>query len=313
MSDNVIVAKLPEVCVLMSTYNGEKYLKEQINSILAQKGVCVKLFVRDDGSSDNTLDILQEYADKGLLEIVTFGGNFGPAKSFMELLYYVGDKYDYYAFADQDDIWKEEKLSVAVSMIGKADRPKLYCSNWYLYQNNNDYGLFFPDNLEFSLIHVLCFNSFAGCTMLFNRSLVTYLINPEYRPSETLLKVRMHDTWIISAASLLGEILYDKNSYILHRIHGNNTAGLPDFNKWNIKRYIEIFVLHTSKLGYGASTLARDLMKLLPFADKEQTKIIKLFADAKHNKVALIRSKQIRKEWHGNRLRFVVKVLMGWL
>ena len=101
------------VCVLMSTYNGEKYLEEQIDSILAQKGCKVQLLVRDDGSSDGTIGILQKYHEEGYLEYYT-GENLKPAKSFMDLLYNA-PKAEYYASVSYThlDVYKRQAVSGA--------------------------------------------------------------------------------------------------------------------------------------------------------------------------------------------------------
>ena len=113
----------PRVSVLMSTYNGEKYLHEQINSILGQQGVEIHLLIRDDGSSDGTVEICKEYAKK--YNQITFyqGENLGVGKSFLDLLKHAPDA-DYYSFADQDDVWLEDKIIRAVTMIKKAEYKK---------------------------------------------------------------------------------------------------------------------------------------------------------------------------------------------
>ena len=98
-----------KVLVLMSTYNGEKYLREQIDSILGQRGVEVSLLVRDDGSTDATLTTLDEYKESGRLDYYC-GNNLGPARSFMHLLQNAPAS-DFYAFSDQDDKWMDDKLS----------------------------------------------------------------------------------------------------------------------------------------------------------------------------------------------------------
>lgn len=103
------------VQVVMSTYNGEKYLKEQIDSILSQEGVDVRLYIRDDGSSDRTTDILASYQEHKNVKIEK-GNNLGFAKSFLTALDEC-DEADYYAFSDQDDVWEKDKLSTAVQLI----------------------------------------------------------------------------------------------------------------------------------------------------------------------------------------------------
>ena len=89
------------ICVLMSTYNGGKFLREQINSILNQVNANITLLIRDDGSSDNTLGILKEYEEQNKLTFYS-GKNMGPAMSFIDLLFSAPEA-EYYAFADQDD------------------------------------------------------------------------------------------------------------------------------------------------------------------------------------------------------------------
>lgn len=107
------------VNILMSTYNGEKYLREQIDSIMNQTDVNIILTIRDDGSSDGTIQIIEEaknsYPDKIVLFI---GENVGYRKSFLELLKLSQDS-DYYGFADQDDVWLPEKCTKAIKCLKK--------------------------------------------------------------------------------------------------------------------------------------------------------------------------------------------------
>ena len=104
-----------KVAVMMSTYNGELYIEEQIESILQQPGVDVFLYIRDDGSSDGTLRILQKYSSTDKVHI-QYGKHIGIGNSFMELLWSLPDTYDYYSFSDQDDIWEKR------SNTGKKER-----------------------------------------------------------------------------------------------------------------------------------------------------------------------------------------------
>ena len=110
------------IAVAMSTYNGELYIKEQINSILEQKNVKVELFVRDDGSKDKTLGILETYGEKWNNIHFIKGENLGVGNSFMELLYSIGCEYEYYAFADQDDVWLPDKLNQGIAKIEDGDK-----------------------------------------------------------------------------------------------------------------------------------------------------------------------------------------------
>ena len=94
---------MKKVTILLSSYNGETYLDEQLESIEAQKDVQTRILVRDDGSTDHTCDILDQWQQKTNLKWYC-GENIGPARSFMDLLRQAGDSY-YYAFSDQDDYW----------------------------------------------------------------------------------------------------------------------------------------------------------------------------------------------------------------
>ena len=110
----------------MSTYNGECFLREQIESLLKQNNEDITILVRDDGSSDKTVGILEEYEKSGQLQAYS-GRNLKPARSFMELIDKAHiEEYDYYAFSDQDDIWLPDKVHVAVQAIQKYDVPAMY-------------------------------------------------------------------------------------------------------------------------------------------------------------------------------------------
>lgn len=123
---------MKRICVMLSTYNGEQYLREQLDSIYGQQGVDFHILVRDDGSSDGTLQILYEYRKKKGRMRVKEGTNLGSKKSFYELCFMAEaaeDVFDYYAFADQDDVWYPDKLSRAVKALDTVDG----CSDklWY--------------------------------------------------------------------------------------------------------------------------------------------------------------------------------------
>ena len=136
------------ILVLMSTYNGEKYLKEQIDSILAQKNVEVTIRVRDDGSTDGTIRILEEYQKCGKLNWYS-STNMGPAKSFLDLVYNAPLKYDYYAFCDQDDYWKEDKLYKAIERLEHFDdKPALYHCELEIVDENSHAAIVTPEEFE---------------------------------------------------------------------------------------------------------------------------------------------------------------------
>lgn len=212
---------MKNVTVLMSSYNGEKYIREQIDSILQQKDVKVTLLVRDDGSSDATLDILEDYQRKGFLTYFQ-GINCGPAKSFLKLLKECPSN-DYYAFADQDDIWMSNKLSAGISLLEHMSTiPALYSSNMRRVDKNgnniSEYALPSEVKTDFESVMTVSGRLF-GCTMIFNDRLAQIIKAkdiPEY--------IVMHDLWLALVASLYNGLIYDKNAYIKYRTHDSSVT-----------------------------------------------------------------------------------------
>lgn len=124
------------VCVLLSTYNGEKYLEEQLNSLIKQEDVELRILVRDDGSKDRTHEILDKWQKRGHINWYE-GKNKGAAQSFMDLIYNAPEA-DYYAFCDQDDVWLPEKLKVAIDKIRESNEamPCMYISSTFWWISN---------------------------------------------------------------------------------------------------------------------------------------------------------------------------------
>ena len=186
-----------KVAVMVSTYNGERFLREQIDCILAQTGVDIHLYIRDDGSSDSTISIINEYV-AGHENVTLFQGqNLGVGSSFMDLVYRVPNDYDFYAFADQDDNWLESKMRKGAEALVNEEGPALYCSNQILVdKDKNRLGLRHKEALDCSWMQIMCDNKISGCTMVWNRKLQELLSDPKRRPSPQLLAIRIHDVWV---------------------------------------------------------------------------------------------------------------------
>ena len=299
------------ICVLLSTYNGEKYLREQIDSILKQEGVKVELLVRDDGSIDSTLLILKEYESKNLLKILNSDKNLGPAPSFMELLYNSPDS-DFYAFADQDDIWKPKKLLTAVEMLNNISEPALYCSNQIIYENGIEKSLRFNKEPNYSLVNLICGNSISGCTMVMNYKLKEIL--NRYKISNDVLRIRMHDVWCLLVASITGKIIYDKDAYIDYRIHNSNTVGLG--KKGLMPKLLKLKKkLLCPYLQNGRSKIAKELLKIDSLS-MDDAIILKCFASYRNSfidKINILMNTNIRKNCDEKRFLFMLKVLFNWI
>lgn len=297
------------VAVLMSTYNGEKYLLRQIDSVLKQSGVKVELFVRDDGSSDTTKTILTEYAADHENVHVEFGENVGVGNSFMNMLYAAPDDFDYYAFCDQDDIWEEDKLSVAAEELKKAEA--------YLYTSNQEcvdkdgvtMGLRYSDDAKINLTpeSIMQNNMVAGCTMVFVNEFFKILTAEKNRPSEDLLYNRIHDVWVAFTAALYGKIIYDRRSFIRYRQHENNVVGIKPHKGEKLKK------IKNKKLRNGRSAIAREAYERFPELVREYPLVeLSAKADTFAGKRGLIgKRKEICNITGESKLGFIAKVMGG--
>ena len=206
---------MSKIVVLISTYNGVKYLKEQINSVLGQTDVDLDILVRDDGSTDGTLDLLKYYSCKYRNFSYYADKNIGAAKSFLDLVA-KAPVADYYAFCDQDDVWDPCKLKKAIEMIKSLpiDKPNLYYSNLRIVSADLSFSRMRFDeykkknNKYSALVENLC----AGCTAVFNYTAKRMM--SEQMPEEIL----MHDYWLYLLCSLLGNVIYDSNAFISYRL-----------------------------------------------------------------------------------------------
>ena len=217
---------MEKICILMSTYNGEKYLSEQLDSILNQEKVEVDILIRDDGSTDNTLKILENYSEKFKNVEYYIGKNIKSAKSFMDLVKH-SKTYKYYAFADQDDVWDRDKLFIGVSKLKEGYN--LYgCKKRSVDKNlnlitENDY-----EHKHFVLGSVILRGYIAGCTMVFD----DYLKNKVLESS--IERFQMHDTWFLRVAFCVGKVYFDKVAHMSYRQHDNNVYGgkISIFTRW---------------------------------------------------------------------------------
>ena len=215
---------MEKIAVLMSTYNGEKYLKQQIDSILKQSvNAKVDLWVRDDGSNDSTCEILQSYAKDGKLNWYS-GKNLHSALSFMNLIKNVKD-YDYYAFADQDDIWEVNKLKISLEKIRNFNNiPTLFFSNASLVDAElNPIGRnVYRNHPKLDFYTLCCAGGLLGCTMVFNDKLAESL-----RITPDRVNIIMHDFYAAQVCKALnGQIIYDHQPLVKYRQHSNNVVGV---------------------------------------------------------------------------------------
>lgn len=219
--------KNKSVLVLMSTYNGEKYLAEQLNSILNQKTMCkIDLLIRDDGSIDNTRDILKVYQEKIPNRItVILGENLGYNQSYFNLLQQASKKeYDYYAFSDQDDVWLDNKVQAAVNELDHFpdSEPNLYGGCSYLTDENlNKIGVTTRTDKPLSIFNLIIQNFLPGHSQMFNRKLINLVLEN----TKDISSIYVYDSWIVCSALLTGNVYFDSVPHTLYRQHGMNGLG----------------------------------------------------------------------------------------
>ncbi|WP_146752166.1 glycosyltransferase family 2 protein [Paenibacillus taichungensis] len=218
-----------KVCVMLSTYNGEKYIEEQLESLLAQRHVKMDIYIRDDGSSHETLHKVRKYAESIPAQIgihIFEGENLGVIGSFFELVRLTKPIYDYYAFCDQDDVWQPLKLSRAVEKLHSrpSDIPLMYCSSTQMVDQELNPLNIWPQlpPKPLSMYNALVENCCVGCTMVLNP--VAFEQMRSNLPSD-LTSILMHDRWIYLYVSTFGEVIFDEEPTILYRQHQENVMG----------------------------------------------------------------------------------------
>lgn len=213
--------------VLLATYNGEKYIREQIDSILNQTYKNINLLISDDGSKDLTIEILREYEKKdSRVKIFIQEENLGLIKNFEFLLKQV--KSNYYMLSDQDDVWMPEKIEKSFNKMIEENADLAFCD---LEVVDKDLNTIFPSYWSYLKIDkkikmfndhrmIYLYNCANGCTIISKTKFIEEML-PFPNDSEYVL----HDYWIMMYVSLHGKLSYVDEKLIKYRQHGNNQVG----------------------------------------------------------------------------------------
>lgn len=220
---------MDKVVVLLSTYNGEKYLREQLDSLLLQKGVDLKIIIRDDGSIDNTRNILKTYKEKYNNFIISYGNNIGYIKSFMKLVKYSNNiDADYYCFCDQDDIWDNNKIITSLTSIKKnKNEPMLCISSQRIIKDDGSVVRIEDASLrKITKENALLGLTTRGCAMLWNKMLNEEVIKSyEFIDLKKDKRIPSHDYWLRLVAISIGKIKIIPNVSMSYRLSENNAVG----------------------------------------------------------------------------------------
>ncbi len=252
--------KEPLIGILMATYNGEKFIKEQINSILNQIYKNWELIIHDDGSTDSTVDIVKEYAKKHPDRIIFIDDGIkcgGAKENFAHLMQIAKDNFnfDYIMFSDQDDVWLPNKIEITLNKmlnveheVGK-DKPILIhtdlkvvdehlnviAKSFWKYQKIN------PQHNTFN--RLLVQNIVAGCTTMVNRTALELALPI---PHEAI----MHDYWLALVTSAFGQITFLESPTLLYRIHSTNDYGVTNYDLKYIITNIKDLFLYKKRARY---------------------------------------------------------------
>lgn len=262
-----------KVLVLLSTYNGDRFLREQLESLYGQEGVDYHILVRDDGSSDETIAILEKYKkQKAHMTIMRGGQNVGPAWSFFLLIeeaYKKYNDYDYYAFCDQDDIWCPNKLKSAVEQLDVSDNPYRFYSGSYTFINavGKKIGYKHPPLSDYRKI--LFRNTCIGFSQVFSKSLLERAMDIfNFLQSEGYdkRKVAFHDRYMSQMAFYLDAfIVADKEPYAYYRQHDKNVTKRKGDTFWQLTKakYIENTKETPNRFSKNAFVLYRVLNNMI--------------------------------------------------
>lgn len=212
-----------KVAVLMSTYNGERFLLEQLESLTKQKGCDIEIFIRDDGSKDKTVKLIEKFATNHKNIHIEKGENIGYTYSFLNLIFKVGTDFDHYAFCDQDDVWMPDKILTAVNYLDTEKKEALYCCK-KIYTDENlkrlpieDRSL--PLNFEYGFFR----GGACGCCFVWNNALQRKILL--HKPTANF---KSHDDYVrCLAIALNASTFLDEKKLIFYRRHSQNSSLIP--------------------------------------------------------------------------------------
>lgn len=272
------------VAILLATYHGARFLSEQIESLIAQTHPHWTIFASDDGSTDETLTILEKYQKQlSVNRLVILRGNSdgnkqGAAANFLTLLRRPEIQSDYFAYCDQDDVWLPDRLERGIHWCATIAEttPALFCGRTRLIDENNaPIGLSPLFSRPPSFQNALLQNIASGNTMLFNQAARQLLLK-----TENLDDIIVHDWWtylLISACG--GSVFYANEPTVLYRQHNRNLIGVGQGLSARIKRIKKVWG------GRDREWNSRHLKALTPFVEQmpsENRKTLSLFTQARN-------------------------------
>lgn len=279
--------------VLLSSYNGSKYIEEQISSIFNQTEKDIDLYIRDDASKDDTVKLIKEMMESNSrIHLIEGVENLGYKKSFKALIDYLEDnkvEFDYVSFCDQDDYWEPKKIERSIVKIVEKENnksiPVCYSSNLTIVdQKLNKVGMMHESSPIPKNKYEMLLNGFAyGCTIVLNRQ--AFDLIKKFDGSDKFA----FDFYIPIIVSLFGENIWDIESSILYRQHDNNVIG----SKRSFKKLLSE-VLYKYSIKYYSSFSKKIIEHYGESLNEADKHIIEQYANTET--VSLIFNKKVRKK-----------------
>jgi glycosyltransferase involved in cell wall biosynthesis len=292
----------PKVAILMGTYNGERFLKQQLDSIAAQSHSYWELYVSDDGSTDNTLAILDATTINWPNPTsVRKGPHKGFAANFLSLACDSSIKSDYFAFSDQDDIWDCKKLARALHWLESIPQyiPAMYCSRTLLINEKDEKIGLSPLFKRKPTFQNALVQSIAGAnTMVFNKAARNLLLIAGHETP-----IVSHDWWIyLVVTGCDGKVFYDSYPSLGYRQHHQNLVGS---NVGWRARYRRIVASFRGRFAMWNDINFNALIRLNSFLSKENKAALNQFAQIRQNHwilrvLGILRSGLYRQTLLGN-------------
>lgn len=268
-----------KVAILLATYNGERFLGEQLESFQRQHHTNWCVWASDDGSADSTPNILKEWGAKVGIERlhVLRGPSQGSSKNFLSMVHNTGIRADYYAYSDQDDVWEDDKLTRAVEWLSAqpSNEPALYCTRTRLVDEaGRELGVSELFSRPPSFANALMQNITGGNTMVFNDAARQLLL--EVPATQPLV---IHDWWTYIVVSAVGgAICFDPYPSVRYRQHGANLIGMSvEGPSWSSR----IRKLFTQEFRRNGDLNVAALTYLRPKFSPEAERIFSLYAEAR--------------------------------
>ncbi|GIP00006.1 hypothetical protein J14TS5_50910 [Paenibacillus lautus] len=307
-----------KVQVLLSAYNGEQYISEQIQSILNQTYPSISILIRDDGSTDQTVQVLEQLIKIHPDQIKLIKGpNVGVVSSFFELLRAADAEVDYYCFCDQDDVWFDHKVEHALARLNSSihtEVPAMVFTSTYLTDDElNRKGTWpKPPTREPSFFNALYENIAIGATITMNRSARNLFMHSRSVDSQ---KVLMHDWWFYLLVSVFGTVIYDNTPSMLYRQHSNNVVGGSNTFLGKLKSKWASFKRHTGKdlLHKQASEFDRIYGSCLTGEHKEQLDLFLASRTRFIDRLHYARKSKLYRQSKAESLLFKFFILIGFI